>query len=215
MPTDSNSFSKSSLDDREKEHHYYNRYDTLANSGRAGRITHTSEHPLLWHPTSWWRRLQSWQQRWPVDLFPCLWVVGYDRKQVIYLWLSNFISHITVLHACILPWAAPSMIPGRSSNWILAPLYWGAKDVWIKCCPLPLSSGQWWSSMMYLYDSRYTGEGGELIGRCFAGRWCHQTEEGGLWDTENGWFWQALNVLLESVLVLQQIGNESNHDITE
>lgn len=32
----------------------------------------------------------------------------------------------------------------------------------------------------YLYDTRYAGEGGELIGSSFTGSWCHQTKEGGL-----------------------------------
>lgn len=35
----------------------------------------------------------------------------------------------------------------------------------------------------YLYDTRYAGESGELVGSGFTGCWCHQTEEGGLQDT--------------------------------
>lgn len=37
-----------------------------------------------------------------------------------------------------------------------------------------------WIFHDYLYDTRYAGECGELIGSSFTGSWRHQTKKGGL-----------------------------------
>ena len=50
---------------------------------------------------------------------------------------------------------------------------------------------------VYLYDTRYAGEGGELVGSSFAGCRRHQAEEGGLQDTTEVYI---IKRILESVL---------------
>lgn len=70
---------------------------------------------------------------------------------------------------------------------------------------------------MYLYDTRYAGEGRKLIGSSFTFRWCHQAKEGGLQNTAENervnvsqrWCFSMLRSLLKCLQCYKGKGSHS------